>query len=128
MGEITCTVAEAAALTLAIEGLVEGAAGAGLYNMATNNIEKGNYAEDNEKSSKYKNVSNNSKSNDNFKPLKSNKDANKFSKGKGYDDAHDLKRSHVGKGNESKFDIEVDNKTQNSRLISKDKKTIIPIE
>ena len=62
-----------------------------------------------------------------FKKLSSNKDANKYAKSKGYRDAHDLKESHVGKGNESKFDIEINSATREGRLISKDGKIIIPI-
>ena len=52
IGEITCPVAEAAALTLAIEGLAEGAVGAVLFSQATNNIEKGNYAKESQNKSK----------------------------------------------------------------------------
>ena len=55
-----------------------------------------------------------------FKKLKSNKDANDYAKSKGYKDAHHLKESHVGAGNESKFDIEVNSATGEGRLISKD--------
>jgi len=44
----------------------------------------------------------------------------------GYKDAHDLKKAHV-KGNESKFDIQVDAQSGKGRLISKDGRTIIPI-
>ena len=69
-----------------------------------------------------------SKSGGNYKKLSSNKSANEYSQSKGYKDAHDLKRSHVGKGNESKFDIEVDSKTGQGRLISKDGRTTIDID
>jgi hypothetical protein len=68
-----------------------------------------------------------SKGGGNYKPLKSNEAANKYARSKGYKDAHDLKRSHVGKGNESKFDIEVDSKTGRGRLISKDGEITVDI-
>ncbi|MCR9262577.1 MAG: hypothetical protein NXH86_00380 [Flavobacteriaceae bacterium] len=63
----------------------------------------------------------------NFKKLRSNNEANEYAKSRGYRDAHDLKESHVGRGNESKFDIEVDFITKEGRLISKDGKVIVPI-
>ncbi|HEX8576964.1 MAG TPA: RHS repeat-associated core domain-containing protein [Flavobacterium sp.] len=62
-----------------------------------------------------------------FKKLKSNNDANNYAQSKGYKDAHDLKASHVGKGNESKFDIEINRVSGEGRIISKDGKIIVPI-
>jgi RHS repeat-associated protein len=62
-----------------------------------------------------------------FKKLSSNNEANNYAKSQGYEDAHDLKASHVGEANQAKFDIQVNSTTNEARLISKDGKTIVPI-
>jgi len=64
---------------------------------------------------------------ENFKTIKGNQRANEYARSQGYEDAHALKREYVGSGNEAKFDIQVDSKTGNGRLISKDQKVTVPI-
>jgi len=61
-----------------------------------------------------------------YKPLRSNNDANKHAQKLGYQDAHDLKETYVT-GNGSKFDIEFNRRLGKTRLVSKNKKIIVEV-
>jgi RHS repeat-associated protein len=56
----------------------------------------------------------------NYKRLSKNKDANDYAKKMGYKDAHDMKDAHLGPKNQSRWDIEVDQKTGQGRFYLKE--------
>lgn len=60
------------------------------------------------------------------KPYKNNKKANEQAQKHGYDNAHDLKESYVGKKNIAKLDMKYDTRTGEIYLESKDGKIQIP--
>jgi RHS repeat-associated protein len=97
-------------------------AGTALSNLANIDKVNDNYHDNVSSSSS----SSGSSSGGNYKKLSSNKAANEYAESKGYKDAHALKKDYA-KGNESKFDIEIDSKTGAGRLISKDGKITIDI-